>query len=406
MGDKNGSVRGRKTDSAPFLSHTQQATMPQCEFYTNDFHRCTNSARGDPGPYCRVHQTKATALGERPAGCPCTRRRQGHVQWCGGEIPEGATICAYHQERIRVRDDRVEHRQNQEQRIRDALNAYLNQRPMWTWQQVTDACRMRTTVHPEAPGYLTHTQAFIVARRFFLRVAPDDTPIVEFMDVWLGNERVDWAAQAAPIAAPAQPLGQMGRLAADTQNVHREVVAKQTNSNVALLLAEEPLAGMDTLSTLTTWWTVVTPRPPFESYWRVMEDVRHWYNKRTCKGTNDYLYQKVLDGLLAKVLGATESSTQEDELFTELARRIWEECEEAVGMCCEGHISRLANVLVGFDEAFKPPVSAGEILQTKMAAIAELKVSHKHKLQRAVELMDELKIPVADRAPWLEALEE
>jgi len=75
-------------------------------------------------------------------------------------------------------------------------------------------------------------------------------------------------------------------------------------------------------------------------------------------------------------------------------------------MCCEGHISRLANVLVGFDETFRPPVPVGEVLQTRMAAIAQLKLSHKHKLQRAIELMDELKIPVNERAPWLEALEE
>jgi hypothetical protein len=216
------------------------------------------------------------------------------------------------------------------------------------------------------------------------------------MDAWLGIERQEvWVAEAPVVQ---QPLGQMGRLANDGQNVHTQVVAKQTNGNLEILLAEELGPGQDALRLLTSWW-LVTPGPSFEDYWRVMEDVKHWYNKRTCKATNDKLYQRVLDGLLVKILLATE---EKDELVT----RLWQECEEAVGMCCEGHLARLANVLVGFDETFKPPVPVGEILQQKMAAIAELKVSPKHKLQRAVELMDELKIPVADRAPWLEALEE
>jgi hypothetical protein len=41
-----------------------------------------------------------------------------------------------------------------------------------------------------------------------------------------------------------------------------------------------------------------------------------------------------------------------------------------------------------------------------MADIAQLKLSPKLKLQKAIAVMDELAIPIADRDPWLEALEE
>jgi hypothetical protein len=205
---------------------------------------------------------------------------------------------------------------------------------------------------------------------------------------------------------PPPPLGPMGRLAADNQNVHTAVVATQTNANLELLLEATPSTPGDTLSILTRWWMAVM-RPSFEDYWRVMEDVRHWYGKRTCRKTNDTLYKRVLDGLVEKVLLATDDRTPEaNALFEELVQRTWEECSESVGMCCDGHLSRLANVLVGFDEAFRPPVAVGELLQQKMAAIAELKLSPRHKLQRAMEVMEELKVPVEERAPWLEALEE
>jgi hypothetical protein len=178
---------------------------------------------------------------------------------------------------------------------------------------------------------------------------------------------------------------------------------------VDLLLADPP-ENLDTLRCIAGWW-LTKQRRDFEEVWRVLEDVRHWYNKRTCRKTNDNLYKRVLDGLVLKILIATDDTAQPDkakqtELYDELIQRVWEECSEAVGMCCEGHISRLANVLVGFDESFRPPVAVGQLLQQKMAAIAELKLSTRHKLQRAMEVLEELKVPVEDRAPWLEALAE
>ena len=72
-------------------------------------------------------------------------------------------------------------------------------------------------------------------------------------------------------------------------------------------------------------------------------------------------------------------------------------------MCCEGHISRLCNVLVGFDETFAPPVPFGEILQNKMAAIAALEVETEEKIRQATAFFNEFAVPEPDRAAWLEA---
>jgi hypothetical protein len=91
------------------------------------------------------------------------------------------------------------------------------------------------------------------------------------------------------------------------------------------------------------------------------------------------------------------------ERRSELYRRAWEECHESVGMCCEGHISRLCNVLVGFDEDFQPPVPFGEILQSKMAVIAGMDVSDEEKRKLANAFFDEHKTPQEERTAWLEA---
>ena len=95
--------------------------------------------------------------------------------------------------------------------------------------------------------------------------------------------------------------------------------------------------------------------------------------------------------------------SRDDERKTEMYKRAWEECYEAVGMCCEGHISRLCNVLVGFDEAFQPPVSFGELLQSKMSVIAGLDVSDEEKRRQATAFFDEYGTPAEERVAWLDA---
>jgi hypothetical protein len=72
-------------------------------------------------------------------------------------------------------------------------------------------------------------------------------------------------------------------------------------------------------------------------------------------------------------------------------------------MCCEGHLSRLCNVLVGFDDAFTTVVSKSEILQQKMAEIAALEVTVRTKKMRAKKILQELAIPVTQHADWLDA---
>ena len=73
-------------------------------------------------------------------------------------------------------------------------------------------------------------------------------------------------------------------------------------------------------------------------------------------------------------------------------------------MCCEGHLARLTNVLVGFDEDIPAPVAVGEILQQKIAAIAALDVRVEEKVGQAWVVFVELNIPMEERMAWLDAL--
>jgi hypothetical protein len=72
-------------------------------------------------------------------------------------------------------------------------------------------------------------------------------------------------------------------------------------------------------------------------------------------------------------------------------------------MCCDGHINRLVNVMSGFDEQFAPEVPVGERLQQRIGLIAGKDIAVEHKVGEAWAVFEELKIPMDERMPWLEA---
>jgi hypothetical protein len=113
------------------------------------------------------------------------------------------------------------------------------------------------------------------------------------------------------------------------------------------------------------------------------------------KDTN--IYKDVLRGLWAKI------KTFDGELKAELTKRLWEECNEALGMCADGHVGRLVNVLIGFDEQFKNSVSPKEYFQNNIALIAASTVPMAFKLEQAKRLMDDIEMPENERQIWLDA---
>jgi hypothetical protein len=375
--------------------------MPRCAFYTAKFTQCTHTAQDGAG-HCWAHVRTAERLGLRaPGTCPCLV--QNGRAWCGRALEGENPICQRH---ATMRETRVEReaqrRVNHEQMrlsVAEIVENYMIQEPRPHWRAVTDIMFGRSQLPAGAPDAVEEMTAFNVARRFYNLTAPhEDLMANVFINQWLGIPE-DWAPAVPVLAAPVPALG---RLAMDTQSVHTEVVVTQTNTNVDLLLkaAEGASADVDPEGWVVVQW-LQTPYVKFQDCLKVIQDVHHWFTKRTCKTTGDYLYKRVFTGVIAKLVAIDDA-----EVRGELVKRLWEECSEALDMCCEGHISRLANVFVGFDAAFKSPASPNEMLQTQIAEIAQLKLRLETKLAKANAVMDELKIPVEDRLPWLQALAE
>lgn len=197
---------------------------------------------------------------------------------------------------------------------------------------------------------------------------------------WFQRERV---------VATKHASTELQRLALDRQNVHTGVVNKQTTDVQSYLLKIPVPTDQDTLSEIETAWSNKSQTK------KVLKDMKKWYKASECVEADDWLYKKMLDGLWVQIKTHTHK--------TELIERLWEEAYESVDMCCQGHLCRIANVLVGFSEEVKAEVPVGEILQQRIAAIAAKEIGVENKVCEAWVVFEELNVPMEERDAWIEA---
>jgi hypothetical protein len=105
-------------------------------------------------------------------------------------------------------------------------------------------------------------------------------------------------------------------------------------------------------------------------------------------------YPKTLDSIWAFVKPHPEKN--------ELLSRVRDELTDNIGMCAQGNLSRLCNILSGYLEGVVPPRPRHEILQDRLADIAL--DDEGDKVGRARLVLAELEVPPGDWAPWLAAL--
>lgn len=363
--------------------------MPNCHALKSDFTQCTHHVFHE-GDLCGTHaNTQARRI--RESGLHQAGKCEAYLtthRWCSHDALPNNRLCETH---IRARENTLR-RNREETEDRTLVNEFILEAPMPTWQQVMD----RVFADPTR----TTNRKYAVAWRFFFRTEHD---------IHVNRFRVRWAwvvngrAGPEPIENVAHPPRRNDRLdviANDRQNVHTTPVTNQTNAGVEKILKVEIPKDQDTQRTLTNEWLFGMPdgkSPAFNTYLKVINDVNRWFLTRTCRAMNDDLYRNVLRGTVALI------NQSPKEIQKELFIRLWQECLESVDMCCEGHITRLCNVFVGFDDAFKPPIPFGEILQNKMSAIASSEESEEEKKRQANAFFDEYAVPQVERVAWLDA---
>jgi hypothetical protein len=338
--------------------------------------------------YCRHHEL----LRPRPDLPPEQRCVERHCM----RIVHGYNRCRIHEGRF--------HRREQARvfndMYRDGLNRFLN--GVDTWQDVVIRWRHQQN-EPFVNNHILEQLEVTLAR---------DQRIPELWNMYMGQwapmdevgqiawefeQRNDWHG----MDRNEPPRGELEAFIRDGQNVHTRFVTEQTNSALQILL------NMDVPPTQKTVLESHMKFMEFTALGRIQDvsldmidrvdrDVKRWYRTATCRVQDDYLYKRVLDGLWLKI----KTSSVRDELVI----RLWQEMVDSVGMCCDGHISRLTNVLCGFDEAFQPELTPGEKLQNRMAVIASMEGGIILQTAHALAAFREFDIPREQWEAWVDAL--
>ena len=370
--------------------------MPACNFIQKtNLRPCT--VRVHEG-HCGRHSTLALTL---PPLLPHTCEFHHH-NWCGHAVQAGKRFCARHyQVALRFSINPIELTESVPPGEM-ALFQYVRQ-----WRQRYNRGTMAyfdlmttflTLVEREHPNMYENVHLPPNILRFW----SEEIRPADIRPEWWEDQRVQdvWTQHRAQIAEPRPPPpppaeNRLQRLARDGQNVHTPEVVRQSREGEDVLLAVRT-DGKDPRIQIVHAFSARF-NGDFNHFTSIITDMNLWYNRTEVRERGDKLYARLLTGLWTLI------QEQPKNIRTELVTRLWQEINESNGLCAEGHISRLVNVMVGFNDHFKPPVSTGEVLQARLAAISVSNVSLEMKLKEARVVLEELHIPTDEHAVWLEA---
>ena len=227
----------------------------------------------------------------------------------------------------------------------------------------------------------------------------DDAVVIEEdrarQELWNGLLNVGVGGAGGGGIAP--PPNTLAGIAASRQSVHAPEVVQQALRGMDFLLKVKIPSGWDeeskVLDELKALW-------PGQENVPLHADIRTWWNQKFCFARDDNMYRRLLTGLWTYV-----KSEENAERRAELEKRMYQECSEAMRMCCQGHTNRLVNVLGGFVPGVEivVPQPKGEILQEQFALIGAME-NAEERTRRANEVIAELGLTAEEAAPWLEAI--
>ena len=255
-----------------------------------------------------------------------------------------------------------------------------------TLQQRIDALReeiqRRRTDHQNAAEALLHMRREAEARLAHLREAQNRLQVL--------------------VAANRDPVGDvnLAAFAADAQNVHRGSVQSASQVAIEVLLQRPVPADQNTIQEIEAAWATLY-RPERQS-----EEARQRFNRTCTELKQDVDPQRNLvafDYTYVQVLSHVWVSIKRHEHRIALCNRLFEEVQSGIGMCSNGKMTRLLNVLQGFDEQIVASIGR-DAFQNKFATLTGLPLAERGAAAAAV--FAEHHIPLAEQAAWLDPLME
>ncbi len=224
-------------------------------------------------------------------------------------------------------------------------------------------------------------------------------------------ERVRRAAfqaqlREAPVVFQRDPEGgiNLRAFATDTQSVHRSSVQNSTHKAVVALLARPKLEGVDALEEAVAsfndparvrWWG----QGPTEAARTAAAATAR--DAAVTELTNDYFNTEAFSVRYGDVVDRLWAFIRGHEHHNDLCTRFAQEIYEGRGMCSNGKMARLVNVLMGYDDTLMTEAPR-EVFQFRMAALRKAPRAEREPAARA--LFREFNIPEEEQDAWLEPL--
>jgi hypothetical protein len=213
------------------------------------------------------------------------------------------------------------------------------------------------------------------------------------------RERVEEAVRRANgvIAEQLDPLPErnLRQIAADPQNVHTTEAVRQTKDIVAKI-------RMVPVPPEYRWHPVDASKTPFEigieckltqkAAWQM---ISQYAQPTAIYDIEEGIYGKVLDCVWQFI----KASPDKDDLCN-IVRR---EMQDNIGMCAQGNLSRICNVLAGYMDGVGSQESLSERLGRLFPPLMEIE-DDLERLAAAERILIENNVPFADRAAWVEPL--
>jgi len=187
--------------------------------------------------------------------------------------------------------------------------------------------------------------------------------------------------------------GQLAEFAGDKQNVHTEIVIKKVKETVEKILkVNVPLEyKTDTLKTLSE--IIGECKLSKES---TLQMTQHYCNDHDIYDLGKGIYANVLNGVWQYIKSSEHSE--------DLKRILKSELEDNIGMCAQGNLSRLCNILSGYMEEIDIR-SLNEIISDKLSSLLEIE-DIRERIVQARSFLDLQKVPRENWKEWLVPLME
>lgn len=187
---------------------------------------------------------------------------------------------------------------------------------------------------------------------------------------------------------------ELEEFANDRQNVHTTVIVNKVKETVEKLLQIPVPEEYETETQKTVGEIILECELSRKASWQMMA--------KYCQDEDIY---DMGPGIYAKVLNAVWQYIKNSPDSTDLKKILKTEMEDNVGMCAQGNLTRLCNIVAGYMDGINPETkSRNEIIADKMVELLSSERATGLKIADAILFLKEMGVPRDEYTIWIEPL--